>query len=108
MLATFKNKTVTLLRLTTTSGDKKALSTVYTSLECDIQNIDNIQAHISEGIASKNYMAWFDPEEDVQEGDILRDEGNNRQYKAIGVERKGQGMGLMAEHLEVVLTRYNF
>lgn len=108
MLATFKNKTITLMRLATVSGSRKALSTVYTGLECDIQNIDDIQAHISEGIASKNYMAWFDPDEDIQEGDILRDESSNRQYKVVGVERQGQGIGLMSEHLEVVLTRYSF
>ena len=108
MLATFKNKTVNLMRLTTVTGNKKAFATVYTSLECDIQNIDSIQNHVSEGIASKNYMAWFDPTEDVREGDILRDEATSRQFKVVGVERKGQGMGLMAEHLEVVLTRYNF
>lgn len=96
-----------MLRLTTTSGNKKALATV-SSAGCEIQNIDRVQDHVSEGIASKNYMAWFDPAEDVREGDILRDKGNNRRYKVVGVERKGQGMGLMAEHLEVVLTRYSF
>ena len=108
MLATFKNKTINLMRLTTTSGTKKALSTTYTALECDIQNIDRIQDHIAEGIASKNYMAWFEPDEDIQEGDVIRDTANNRQYKVVGVERKGQGMGLTAEHLEVILTRYSF
>lgn len=108
MLATFKNKEVNLLRLTTVSGSKKALTTTYTALEGDIQNIDDVQAHVSEGVASKNYMGWFDPDEDIQEGDILRDTANNRKYKVVGVERKGQGMGLMAEHLEVVLTRYSF
>ena len=96
------------MRLTTVSGNKKALSTVYTALDASIQNIDDIQAHISEGIASKNYMAWFDVDADVREGDVLRDVDNSRSYKVIGIEKKGQGMGLMSEHLEVVLTRYNF
>ena len=107
MLATFMNKRVFAMRLEVVSGNKKALSTVYSAM-CEIQNIDDTQAHITEGIASKTYKAWFDPDEDVREGDILRDEGTSRQYKVIGVERKGQGMGLDAEHLEVILTRYNF
>lgn len=105
MLATFKNKTVTILRLTAVTGDRKALATVQ-SADCSVQNIDTRHNQAHEGIASKTYMAWFEPEEDVREGDILRDQGNNRRFKVIGVERQGQGLGLMAEHLEVVLVRF--
>lgn len=95
------------MRLATVTGNRKALSTVSTP-DCALQNIDDQQAHVSEGIASKTYKAWFDEDEDIHEGDIIRDQSNSRQYKVIGVERKGQGLGLTAEHLEVVLTRYNF
>ncbi len=108
MLLTLLNNEVNVMRLTTVSGTKKALSTVYTSLETSIQNIDTIEAHISEGIASKNYMAWFPVDTDIREGDVLRDTVNSRAYKVLGIEKKGQGMGLQSEHLEVVLTRYNF
>lgn len=108
MLTNFKIRSVNLMRLTTVSGTKKAYSTVYTSLDGDIQNIDTIQNHVAEGIASKNYMAWFEITEDIREGDLLRDRDNGRIYKVVGVEKRAQGMGLMAEHLEVVLTRYNF
>lgn len=107
MLATFKNKHVTVMRLQTVTGNRKALGTVHTAYG-EIQNIDPQQLQAMEGIASKTYKAWFDPEEDVQEGDVLRDQGNNRTYKVIGVDRQGQGLGLMAEHLEVVMEKYNF
>jgi hypothetical protein len=107
MLQQFKITPVAIMRLATVSGNRKALATTQTAL-CQHQNIDTRQQHVSEGIASKTYSEWFDPDMDIQEGDVIRNKTNNQTYKVIGVERKGQGLGLIAEHLEVILVKYNF
>lgn len=107
MLHTFKTTPVAVMRLATTSGNKKALSTTQTAV-CQHQNIDTRQQHVSEGIAGKTYKQWYDPDQDIQEGDVIRVKSTNKTYKVIGVERKGQGLGLIAEHLEVIMVKYNF
>lgn len=105
MLATFMNKKVSVMRLTTVSGNRKALATTQTPWS-EIQNIDTRHQQVSEGIASKTYKAWFDIDAGIQEGDIIRNQDNNQRFKVIGVEKHGQGLGLMAEHLEVVMVKY--
>lgn len=105
MLSRFLNKSVVVRRLRTTSGSKTAFYATATA-DCEIQNIDDVQTNSMQGIASKTYKAWFDQEEDIREGDVLTDQATNRKYKAIGVERIGQGLGLQSEHLEVILTKY--
>jgi len=107
MLHTFKTTPVAIMRLATISGNKKALATTRTAL-CQHQNLDTRQQHVSEGIASKTYKEWYDPDMDIQEGDIIRNKTNNQRFKVIGVERQGQGLGLIAEHLEVILVKYSF
>ena len=106
MIAEFLNQRVTLMRLTTVSGNKKALQTVQTAL-AQIQNVDTREGRVSQGITSKTYMAWFDEGVTVYEGMILRDHLTGRRYKVIGVEHQGQGLGLEAEHVEVTMVKYN-
>jgi hypothetical protein len=98
---------VAVMRMTTTTGNKKALATTQTS-DCEYQNIDTRQQHVSEGVASKTYKQWYDINEDIQEGDVIRDRNSSQTYKVIGVEKKGQGMGIDIEHLEVILVKYSF
>ena len=106
MIAEFLNQRVTLMRLATVSGNRKALSTVQTAL-AQIQNVDTREARVIEGIASKTYMAWFDESTMIYEGMVIRDHLTNRRYKVIGVEHQGQGLGLEAEHIEVTMVKYN-
>lgn len=106
MLATFLNKTVSVLRLANVGGNRKTMQTVQTT-ECEIQNIDTRQQIISEGIASKTYRAWFEIDEDIRPGDLLRRQDTNDMFKVLGVDKQGQGLGLVAEHLEVTLVKYN-
>lgn len=107
MLHTFKTTPVAIMRLATTSGNKKALSTTQTAT-CAHQNIDTRQQHVSEGVASKTYKEWYEPDMDIQEGDVIRNKTTGKTFKVIGVERKAQGLGLIAEHLEVILVKYSF
>jgi len=105
MLSRFLNKSVVVRRLRTTTGNKRAFYATAT-VECEIQNIDDVQINSMQGIASKTYKAWFDPEQTIQEGDVLTDQGTGKKYRVIGVERLGQGLGLQAEHLEIIMTKY--
>lgn len=98
---------VAVLRLTTVSGNKKALSTVMTS-QCEYNNIDTRQQQVTEGVASKTYKQWWDISADVREGDVIRIKATSKYYKVIGTEKKGQGMGIDIEHLEVILVKYSF
>lgn len=107
MLAVFLNKKVSVLRLAVTTGNRRAYSTVQTAM-AEVQNIDTRQQHVVEGVASKTYKAFFDLEENIREGDILRRQDIDQRYKVIGVERKGENLGLAVEHLEVILVKYNF
>lgn len=94
------------MRLQTVSGNRKALSTVFTA-DCQLQNIDTREEIVKEGIMSKTYRAWCDIDEAIETGDIIRPTDETNTYKVIGVEKKGQGLGLVAEHLEVTLLKYN-
>lgn len=105
MLATFQNKTVSVLRLSIVSGNRNAYQTVM-SADCEIQNSDSYFVRAVDKVASKNYIAWFDIDEDIREGDVLRDQETNRRFRVVAIEKLGGGMGLSVDHLEVTLERY--
>lgn len=104
MLATFFNKSVIVRRLKTSSGSKKNFQATAT-VDTHIQNIEDKDTFVKEGVGSKAYKAWFDSAEDIQVGDELQDTSNNVRFRVIEVENISQGMGLEAEHLEVVMTK---
>lgn len=76
------------------------------SADCDIQNVADKYFDSLGQTGQKTYMAWFEIDMDVREGDVLRDTTSNNQYRVVGVEKHGEGMGLESEHLEVQLTRH--
>lgn len=105
MLLTFQTKSFVVRRLRVVSGNRRAFYATTTA-DGDLQNIDLTRSGSTEGIASKTYKAWFDIDMNVLEGDQLTDQDTGIKYKVIAVEKLGQGLGLQAEHLEVVLTRF--
>jgi len=105
MLSVFQNKVVSVLRLSIVSGNRNAYQTVM-SADCEIQNTDSLYARSVDKTASKNYLAWFDIDTDIREGDILRDQDTNRRFRVVAIEKQGGGLGLAVDHLEVTLERY--
>lgn len=105
MLLKFLNKTVVVRRLRTVSGNRRAYYATAT-VDCEYQNIDDVQFNSLEGIAAKTYKAWFPPEENIREGDQLTDEETGKRFKVLTVERLGQGMGLQAEHIEIIMSKF--
>lgn len=100
------NKTVVVRRLRTYATNKIRFYATATS-DCEIQNIDPVANKALDGLDAKVYKAWFDSDENIREGDQLTDQDTGVRYKVIGVEKMGQGLGLQAEHLEVLMTRYS-
>lgn len=105
MLATFMNKKVSVMRLTTVSGNRKSYQTTQTPWG-EVQNIDTRNLAVAQGVASKTYRAWFDIDDDIRAGDLLRRQDTNDTFKVLGVDKQGQGLGLVAEHLEVTMVKY--
>lgn len=106
MLATFLNKKVHLMRLVNVGGNRKALQTVQTSI-CEVQRKRSKEEKITDGLASREYAGWFDIDDDIREGDVLRRDDIAQTYKVVEVQKKGQGLGLVAEHLLVTMVEYN-
>lgn len=95
----FFDRDVVVRRLRTTTGDKKAYSATAT-VDGHIQEMDG-QARQQQGIVeARAWQAWFDLDDDVDEGDELTDELGNR-YHVISVTRKDYGTN---QHLEVIMT----
>lgn len=105
MIASFFNTEVVVLRLTTTSGNKKAYQTVFTA-DSMIQNADRLYSRELENVGSKIYMGFFDIDVDVREGDKIRDELSGNIFRVVAIEKQAQNLGLDADHLEVTLEKY--
>jgi hypothetical protein len=105
MLLTFFNKSVVVRRLRTVSGNKKAYYATSTA-DCTYQNLSAVESDSLEGVASKRYKAWFEIAEDVQPGDILTDTATSKQFRVLETEKLAEDMGLLTEHLEVIMERY--
>lgn len=106
MLGSFFNRSVVIRRLKTSSGSKRTFIATATA-DCHYQNIENEAQLLQEGVASKTYKAWFDPDIDVQVGDVLQDATSGQKWRVLAVENIAQGFGLEAEHKEVVMNHYD-
>lgn len=103
MLANFFNKTIIIKRLKKASG-KKTFSATATA-DGHYQNVDSREAASLEGIAGKTYVAYFDENEDVQEGDRLVDKDTSQIFKVLSTERIAAEFGLETDHLEVIMEK---
>lgn len=106
MIHTFQNDTAAVMRYTTVSGNRRALATVFTA-DGGPQNIDTKFQRATDGVESKSYVDWFDVDLDIREGDVIHYRDTDRRMRVIGVEKHGQGLGLISEHLEVTMNKYS-
>lgn len=107
MLTTFLVIPVSFSRLQSAGGNKRSFSTVFTA-NSQIQKVDDYQQPLNQGVAGKLYKCWLDVDKSPREGDLIQERSTGRQFKAIAVERQGQGLGLAVEHYEIIMERYNY
>lgn len=105
MLARFLDKTIIVRRLKPTTGNKKAFQATATVVG-HYQNMDLKYRNEERGIKAQTYKAWFDIDEDIQEGDKLTDSNTNASFRVLEVEKMGGDFGLQTEHLEVIMEKY--
>lgn len=103
MLTKFFDKTVVVRRLRT-SGQTKVYTATATA-DTHIQNVDSKYVASLEGVSGKTYVAYFDVNEDIQEGDQLTEATTGDVYRVMATEKMGADFGLATEHLEVMLER---
>lgn len=103
----FFDKEITVRRLKTVSGSKKAFQSTATT-ECHIQDIDR-QSKMQMGIVQdRAWIGYFSADEDEYTptiGDQLTDE-NNMVYKIIDVTKKDYSFGIN-QHIEAILVEYS-
>jgi hypothetical protein len=98
----FFDKTVVVRRLKVISGNRKALRATATA-DCALQELD-AQEKMERGIvASRSWIAYFDIEQDLKEGDSITD-GSGVMYKVKEITKKDYGIN---QHLEVMIEEYN-
>jgi len=92
----FLTKDVTIRRLTSVSGNKKAFQTV-TVTTGHRQNLADDEVQIIDGAMGKTYKVWVKLGDDIEEGDRLVIEGE--EYEVLSTEEKDYGIN---QHMEVV------
>ena len=98
----FFDQNVVIQRLSTVSGNKKALQTTAT-VAGHIQSLD-IEARQALGILEeKAWKAWFAVDAPIKEGDQLTDE-NGVRYSVREIVTKAYGIN---QHREVILEEFN-
>lgn len=98
----FFTKDIVIRRLKTVSGNKKAFHSTAT-VEGMIQGQNKVAGQRLGIIEERTFIAWFDIDEDIQEGDRIVDKNNN-EYYAKTVTKKDYGINT---HLEVILEAAN-
>lgn len=103
MIADFFDKTVVVQRLRTVSGSKKSLQATATA-DGAIQELDR-QSRQSQGIIDERaWLAWFDIETDINEGDIITRQDTNQRFLVREITKKDYGIN---QHLEVLMVEHN-
>jgi len=102
MIKDFFGKTIVVRRLKSLGGYKKAFRATAT-VDCAIQELDS-QARTQRGILEgRAWVAYFDVDEDIQEGDSITDSASVV-YKIREITKKDYGIN---QHLEVMMEEYN-
>jgi hypothetical protein len=101
-IKSFFNKKVIIKRLSTVSGYKKTFQSTAT-VDGAIQEMDR-EARQKLGILEeRTWIAWFDINEDIKEGDTMVDE-NGKSYIVKEITKKDYGVN---QHLQVILEEPN-
>ena len=98
----FFTKQIVIRRLSTVSGNKKAFQSTAT-VEGHLQEMDKEARQRMGILEERTWIAWFDIEEDIREGDRLVDEYGT-EYLATEVTKKDYGVN---QHLQVILQEPN-
>lgn len=103
-IAHFFDRNVVIRRLKDVSGtDRRSLQATAT-VEGAIQELDRA-ARSQQGILEERaFMAWFDVDLDIKEGDVLTDQANGNRYEVKEVTIKDYGIN---QHKEVLLIEHN-
>lgn len=102
-IANFFDKTVVIRRLRDVSGTGKRGYQATATADGAIQELDRSDRIASGFVSERAWVAWFDIETNIQEGDRITD-ANGKIYKVIEATLKDYGIN---QHLEVVLTEYH-
>ena len=98
----FFDQDVIISRMRTVSGDREAFSSTAT-VDGHIQELDRT-ATTKLGIAEeRGWIAWFDVDADIKEGDELQDEAG-KTYEVREITKKDYGANC---HLQVILEEHN-
>ena len=103
-LQNLTTKQIIIVRLTTTSGNKRAYATT-TAAWAEIQPAVPDKADLFAGNTGKLFRCYTDPLVDIQEGDMLREVSNGKKYKVRtgGVARRTMGsMDFLSIVMELV------
>jgi hypothetical protein len=98
----FFTQSIQIRRLSSVGGKKKAFQSTATVDGC-IQELDRTARQRMGIIEERTWIAWFDVDENIKEGDILVDE-KNTSYKVIEITKKDYGVN---EHLQVLMQEAN-
>lgn len=98
----FLTKNIVVRRERDTSGNKRSLQATAT-VDAWNEDLDAEERSLLGIVGRRAWKFWFNPDEDIQEGDVLRDENNN-EYRVIEVTPKEIGAN---QHLEVIAEEYN-
>lgn len=98
----FFNRTVTVSRLKTISGNKKGFSSTAT-VDASIQVMERTARQEQGIVEGKAWIAYFEEQDDIQEGDKLTDD-KGFVYKALEVNTYDVGIN---RHKAVILVEYN-
>lgn len=96
------DKSATILRLTTVSGNKTAYSTV-TIQECTRQPLGDEKTAQYGGSYGKMFIMYFDVTANVNEGDKIRIGDDYYQVVSGGVNKRDDG--IIADYLSVTVTK---
>jgi hypothetical protein len=98
-------KQIIIVRLTPVSGNKRSYATL-TAAWAEIQPAIPDKTDLYNGVMAKLFRCYTDPLVDIQEGDMLREVSNGKQYKVKngGVSRRTQGS---MDFLSIVMELIN-
>jgi hypothetical protein len=98
------NRTVVILRIKSDSGYKKSFASTGTA-DVHLQRLDEQASSQVMGVYGATHRAWIGIDEDIKEGDQVRDDLNNL-FTVISVTDDGRDFAIN-EHKEVLLKIYS-
>jgi hypothetical protein len=100
------DSTVNIYRLSQVSGNRSSYTTLTTSIQSTKQPLGEEKSSFYGGSYGKMYKIFMDVDENVREGDQLRDkDGNIYQVVSGGLEKRTDGF--MADYLGIVVKKIN-